>query len=76
MSTVSPFSKFTRPKLPSETSVSPESNTPLPLRSEYNATHIAPVSSGVGVASSKKEAEQIASKEALKQYGELGEDEY
>ena len=31
---------------------------------------------GVGVASSKKEAEQIASKEALKQYGELGEDEY
>jgi len=31
---------------------------------------------GVGVASSKKEAEQIASKEALKFYGNLGEDEY
>ena len=31
---------------------------------------------GVGVASSKKEAEQIASKEALKHYGELGIDEY
>ena len=31
---------------------------------------------GVGVASSKKEAEQIASKEALKYYGELGIDEY
>ena len=31
---------------------------------------------GVGVASSKKEAEQIASKEALKEFNHLNEDEY
>ena len=45
-------------------------------KSNGNKKIIEQTTFGVGVASSKKEAEQIASKEALKEFNHLNEDEY